>query len=447
MSEAVTTRRAERRSSGRRKSAGKRQSAGLTIALGVSTLVHLGILVAFVVYGRSGDPVETAEGPQGAERSALFPAPVAVPVEVTDIEVTELPPADAPPPLARPWDARPGERDNPVALTRAPADSDSRDRQPPAPDDGLAGGAPPDHAFRLDRSTLRSRLTDGAAEAQPARLRISRRRASPQAIRREPTVGIGDSVRSATPSRAPISPANAAADPALGGEPAGAALAAAPAPSAPSDAPPLVARVDLNPNANHAVGPLDAEAGRRAFDTQQPGRAADDRTQRTASDELHPGITDFSRASAARPIALADGRGPSRSPGAVSRPAVGVAPNELGARHPRDSGPDVDERTLDRRYQHYVQEIDLRVQRVLEFPQRLKVRLEQGESIVTFAIDANGRLGEGPRVVKSSGFEEFDAAAVRAVRRSAPFPPLPDSGGVRPFVVSLRVKFDNPVVR
>ena len=439
MSEAVTTRRAKRQS------AGQRQSAGWLIALGVSALVHLGILVAFVVYGRSGEPVETAEGLLDGQRPALLLVPIALPAEVTEIEVTELPTADAPPPLARPWDAPPGERDNPVALTRAPADSDGRDRLSPAPDSGLRGGAPQDHAFRLDRSTLRARLTDGAAEAQPARLRISRRRASPQAIRREPTVGIGDSVRSATPSRAPISPANAAADPALGGEPAGAAQATAPA--APSEAPPLVARADPNPNARHAVGPLDAEAGQRAFDTERSGRPSDDRTQRTASDELHPGITDFSRAAAPRPIALADGSGPSRSPGVVSHPAVGLAPNELGARHPRDSGPDVDERTLDRHYQHYVQEIDLRVQRVLEFPQRLKVRLEQGESIVTFAIDANGRLGEGPRVVKSSGFEEFDAAAVRAVRRSAPFPPPPDSGGGRPFVVSLRVKFDNPVVR
>jgi TonB family protein len=439
MSEAATTRRAKRRS------AGRRQSAGWTIALGASALVHLGILIAFVAYGRSAEPFETAEGPLDAQRPALLPAPIAVPVEVTDIEVTELPPADAPPPLARPWDAPPGERDNPVALTRAPADSDSRDRLSPAPDSGLSGGAPPDHAFRLDRSTLRSRLTDGAAEAQPARLRISRRRASPQAIRREPTVGIGDSVRSATPSRAPISPANVAAEPALGGEPAGAALAATPA--ALSVAPPLVARVDPNPNAGHARGPLDAEAGRRSFDTQQAGAAADDRAQRTASDELHPGITDFSRATAPRPIALADGRGPSQSPGAVSRPVRGTAPAELGARNPRELGAEVDAQTFDRRYDRYIEEIRQRVRRIREFPRSLAVRLLEGETIVAFVVDVDGRLGDGPRVIKSSGFEEFDAAAVRAVRRAAPFPPMPDSATARPLSVSLRVIFDNPVVR
>ena len=442
MSEAVTTRRANR---ARRRSAGRRQSVGWLLALGASALVHLGILVAFVAYGRSTEPAETAAGPLDAPWTALALAPIALPVEVTDIEVTELPPADAPPPLVRPWDAPAGERDNPIARTRAPAVGDGRDREAPAPDSGLAGGAPPDHAFRLDRSTLRSRLTDGAAEAQPARLRVSRRRASPQAIRREPTVGTGDSVRTVVPSRAPISLANAAADPALGGEPAGAARAAEPATL--SDAPPLVARVDPDPNPAHAVGPLDAEAGRRTFDTQQPGPAADNRTQRTASAELHPGITDFSRAAAPQPIALAEGRGPSQSPGAVSHPAAGTAAAVLGARNPRELSRGVDERTIDRGYDRYIEEIRQRVRRIREFPRSLAVRLLEGETIVAFVVDVNGRIGDGPRVIKSSGFEEFDAAAVRAVRRAAPFPPMPDSATARPLSVSLRVIFDNPVVR
>ncbi len=66
---------------------------------------------------------------------------------------------------------------------------------------------------------------------------------------------------------------------------------------------------------------------------------------------------------------------------------------------------------------------------------------------MAFVVDVNGRLGDGPRVIKSSGFEEFDAAAVRAVRRAAPFPPMPDPGKAHPLSVSLRVTFDNPVVR
>ena len=55
---------------------------------------------------------------------------------------------------------------------------------------------------------------------------------------------------------------------------------------------------------------------------------------------------------------------------------------------------------------------------------------------------ADGRLSEGPRVVKSSGFAEFDSAAIQAVRRAAPFPAMT-------FSVSMHmtVTFDNPVIR
>jgi len=180
---------------------------------------------------------------------------------------------------------------------------------------------------------------------------------------------------------------------------------------------------------------------------ERPGRAADDQTQRAASDELHPGLTDFTRASALRAAAAADGRGPATTPGAVARPSAGSAPAEFGARDPQAPGLEVSDRTLDRRYQRYIQEVSQRVRRIREFPKALALRLEQGETIVQFVVGIDGRLGDGPRVMKSSGFEEFDAAAVRAVRRAAPFPPMPDPGSARPLPVSLRVTFDNPVVR
>jgi len=110
-------------------------------------------------------------------------------------------------------------------------------------------------------------------------------------------------------------------------------------------------------------------------------------------------------------------------------------------------GPDPSERTLDRRYDRYKKEIEQRVNRMREFPRALALRLEQGETIIKFVVGTDGRIGEGPHIVKSSGFEEFDSAAVRAVQRAAPFPPMPNPGQARPLPVSLRVTFDNPVVR
>jgi TonB family protein len=82
------------------------------------------------------------------------------------------------------------------------------------------------------------------------------------------------------------------------------------------------------------------------------------------------------------------------------------------------------------------------VARALRFPPRLALLLEQGETIVAFTIGPNGHLEGGIRLLKSAGFEEFDAEAKAAVSRAAPFPPTG-----RSHAVSMRVPFENPVVR
>jgi TonB family protein len=425
----------------------RRRPVGWLIALGGSAVAHVCILSALFLFGRlRNDPPVEPPAPLDPSWSVLELAPTVLPVEIANAEVSDPPLPDESAPPVRPWDAREGERDNPVARTVAPADADGRDRLAPAPDRGMEGGAPLAAAFRLDRSTLRARLTDGAALTQPSRLQTSRRRASPQANRQEPVIGIGDSVRTEAPTHAPApAPSPATSAEVLGGEPAGAASTDPSMARAETLA--VTGRVDPRTKLVRAVGPLDAEAGAWRFDIERAGRAADDQTQRAASDELHPGLTDFSRASAPRPTAAVDGLGPAATPGAVARPSAGSAPAEFGARDPQAASAEVSERTLDRRYQRYIQEVRQRVNRIREFPKALALRLEQGETFVQFVVGVDGRLGDGPRVVKSSGFEEFDAAAVRAVRRAAPFPPMPDSGAARPLSVSLRVTFDNPVVR
>ncbi|HVY40513.1 MAG TPA: TonB family protein [Polyangia bacterium] len=412
------------------------------MAVSASAAVHAALIVALCVYGRAAVVARPAAGAPDPTWASV--APIVLPIEVASPEqVAAAALVDQSPPVERPLDAPAGDQDNAVARTRAPAEGDGRDRRPPAPDRGTSGGAPLAHAYRLDTSTLRARLTDGAAESQPSRLRVAHHRASPQAMRREARVGIGDSVRSIDPARAAVTLAQTGAGiPAEGGEPAGAGASVASPPPSTSAAP-----VGDKPTEAHAVGPLDAEPGSRRFDVQTPGAAADDQTQRTASTEMHPGITDFSRPAAPAPTAAATGRGPAETPGAVARPAAGSAASELGAPTPQEASLVVDERTQDRRYQRYYQEISQRVARVREFPKSLALRLEQGETIVQFVVGVDGQLRDGPRVVKSSGFSEFDSAALRAVKRAAPFPPMPDRPNARPVPVSLRQIFDNPVIR
>jgi protein TonB len=112
----------------------------------------------------------------------------------------------------------------------------------------------------------------------------------------------------------------------------------------------------------------------------------------------------------------------------------------MGAPDREATAAELAERARARTYERYRQEIRQRVNKMFEFPRALALRLEQGVTVVYFVIGADGRLTDGPRVVKSSGFEEFDSAALRAIRRAAPFPPVP-------VALSMSVIFENPVIR
>jgi TonB family protein len=418
----------------------RRRPTSWLLGVAGSAVLHASALIALFAFDRpdrralaaDGDPVSDAIALTTVE--AVFASP--------DLLAAAIPVDVAPP--TRAWDAPESDRDNLVTLSTGPSDSDGRRRAVPAPDRGEAGGHPPDHAYRLDESTLRSRLTDGATESQPARTRTAGRAASPQAIRREPVVGIGDSVRNQTPRRAPSpSPMSSVA---LGG-PYGAAPAGTTAEAAASAEAPLpVPSAELAALASpaRATGPLDVEQGTRSFDTERPGKASDDDSLRAASNESHPGLTDFTRPAAPATTAAREneGRGSALHAGAVSRPTSGTAPSELGVPDRQAAAAEANERARARGYERCRQEIRQRVKRVLEFPKPLALRMEQGVTVVYFVVGADGRLAEGPRVVKSSGFDEFDSAAVRAVRHAAPFPAMP-------FAVSLSMEviFDNPVIR
>lgn len=343
---------------------------------------------------------------------------------------------------ARPLDAPQGERDNAVDHTRAPRVGETPVPSTPAPDSGDEAGRAGGPASRRDRSTLQSQVADSQDDARPSRMRLSRRSSSPQAVRREKKTGIGDSVRTAQATRAPSAaspetPPGPEAMPDTEGPASGTKTAAR------AEAP-LVERASATPSLESGAGPLAAEAGARMFDSEARGRATDDRASRASSNAPRPGITDFSHAGVAAPSDTQTGRGPGSAPGAVARVTDGTAPSAYGARKPQELAADVAERTRERAYDRYRQEIQRRIQTVLVFPRTLAIRLEQGEAVVTFVVRPDGMVGEGPRIVKSSGFQEFDAEACRAVLRAAPFPRRNEPNGVS---LSMPVTFENPLVR
>jgi TonB family protein len=99
----------------------------------------------------------------------------------------------------------------------------------------------------------------------------------------------------------------------------------------------------------------------------------------------------------------------------------------------------------DRRYALYFRGIYRKVDRLWKFPKALEVEFEQGDVLVQFTILADGNVRE-VRVRKSSGLPAFDHNVVAAIRRAAPFGPIPQGLG-RSLRVLAPFEFSNPMVR
>jgi protein TonB len=80
------------------------------------------------------------------------------------------------------------------------------------------------------------------------------------------------------------------------------------------------------------------------------------------------------------------------------------------------------------------------------FPHDAEVALEQGVCIVGFTVHRNGSV-TGVHVRRRSGFPEFDRRVQDAIRRAAPFGPIPSSLGVERLLVTAPFEFSNPMFR
>jgi TonB family protein len=74
--------------------------------------------------------------------------------------------------------------------------------------------------------------------------------------------------------------------------------------------------------------------------------------------------------------------------------------------------------------QAYRQTLTARLERARAYPQKLLLAGRSGEGLIWFRIDRTGRLIEAV-VEGSTGSNGLDRAAMRIVRRAAPFPPIP----------------------
>ena len=64
----------------------------------------------------------------------------------------------------------------------------------------------------------------------------------------------------------------------------------------------------------------------------------------------------------------------------------------------------------------------------------------RGEVVVAFAVGSSGNV-RSARVSRSSGVSSVDEAALQAIRKAAPFPPIPAEAGRSTWEFSIPLAF------
>lgn len=77
-----------------------------------------------------------------------------------------------------------------------------------------------------------------------------------------------------------------------------------------------------------------------------------------------------------------------------------------------------------------------RLEKMKRYPPGARKRQEEGTAQVQFAIDARGNV-LSVRLVRSSGFDDLDTAALDLVRRASPVP-APPAGAPRDITAPIR---------
>jgi TonB family protein len=309
-------------------------------------------------------------------------------------------------------------------------------------------GGVPSFSGRRDRDQLRSQIWNGLAAYQVPHRQNAERSSTPESLARLPETGFDSRKSRARRARAGAAAAQIGepgadgtggrvdeverawrdADPRLDTGPAAMQLQRQVGSTEPGEARPLVDR------------------GPTAVETERPGPALDATSAAAASSERDPMPLELTRASAGGREEEGGVEGPSRQGGvSATSPLGGSVTSATRAHLVQGAGrPALRAHRQDPYFRRMYQRIDS----VVEYPRRLAMALEQGEVIVAFTLLANGSIGE-VRVLKSSGFEEFDDELTRALRVAAPFGPVPSSlrGRSDRVEVMAPYKFSSPLIR
>ena len=207
---------------------------------------------------------------------------------------------------------------------------------------------------------------------------------------------------------------------------------------------------DGSPGADHRSGARVA-AGRPDVATGPTTIPADviDKPRDTVDSEQE--VADLIRAQVHASMAggaIGEGNGGTQGGGA---PGAGGA--AIGGSHPRPLGVGdgdwFDLETNDPRFVPYFRKIHSKIEPLWAnaFPKSAMFELKQGTVIFEVTIEASGNAKVRWPPLRASGIDEFDRNCADAIRRAAPFDPIPASLGTTRLVVHMPFAADNPIIK
>ncbi len=115
-----------------------------------------------------------------------------------------------------------------------------------------------------------------------------------------------------------------------------------------------------------------------------------------------------------------------------------LARKGMPAKKPGDDSVTLD--TDEFKFISYNRWLKIKVESVLKYPELAAVSGYQGTIFIKFDIMKDGSLG-GLEILKSSGYKILDDEALRSIRASAPFQPLPDDWRMERYSIRAAVIF------
>ena len=91
--------------------------------------------------------------------------------------------------------------------------------------------------------------------------------------------------------------------------------------------------------------------------------------------------------------------------------------------------------TDDLLYTSYMKGLKTRIELIWKYPETARKDGIQGDLVIKFSIAKSGRV-ENVELIKSSGYQQLDAAAKKALMDASPFNPLPGDWNKDSFVIT-----------